>query len=295
MPLAMAARHVLKLRLEGVCERLKTARDQWENDPEHVHQLRVSTRRAGAALKIFSSLLPDNGRRKLRNHLRRLRRAAGQARDWDVFLINLSARRIPAPQRQGRDFLLGFAQGQRFAAQEHLLETTHEADIKLARLQDGALAPLLETSDQAGSLADLARTTLGELLGDFVNAAAQDLLPYEHLHRVRILGKRLRYSMEVFACCFPPPFRGRIYSAVEAMQEILGRANDSFVAVRHLEVLVPRLQNTQPREWKRWQPGIEGLLQFQNRRLIQQRKLFVQWWDKWHGSGTEAMLRRMLT
>ncbi len=295
MPVAGAARQVLKLRLETVGERLKTARDQWDSDAEHVHQLRVSTRRAAAALKIFSNQLPDKCHKRLRRLLRRLRRAAGQARDWDVFLIHLMSRRSPAAQRQGLDFLLGFAQGQRHAIQEILLEATCNADVELARLQDLALAHLLGAAEQAGTLADLARPTFGELLSDFVTAAAEDLQPYEHLHRVRILGKRLRYSMEIFACCFPDTFRGWIYSAVEEMQEILGGANDSVVAVRRLEDLVPRLQKTEPKDWKRWRPGIEALLQHHQRRLVQQRKLFEKWWHKWHASGAEAMLRRMLT
>jgi CHAD domain-containing protein len=49
-------------------------------------------------------------------------------------------------------------------------------------------------------------------------------------HRVRILGKRLRYAMEIFADCFPPEFNEQYYPTVEEMQEILGRANDSHVA-----------------------------------------------------------------
>ena len=46
----------------------------------------------------------------------------------------------------------------------------------------------------------------------------------------RIGAARLRYAMEVFADCFPPPFREVLYPMVEEMQEILGRANDSQVA-----------------------------------------------------------------
>ena len=49
---------------------------------------------------------------------------------------------------------------------------------------------------------------------------------------MRILGKRLRYAMEMFADCFGPAFREELYPAVEQMQEILGRANEqSDVAV----------------------------------------------------------------
>ena len=36
--------------------------------------------------------------------------------------------------------------------------------------------------------------------------------------------------MEVFADCFAPAFRAELYPAVEEIQEILGNANDSYVA-----------------------------------------------------------------
>ena len=83
-------------------------------------------------------------------------------------------------------------------------------------------------------------------------AASVDPEGYEDLHQIRILGKRLRYAMEVFADCFAPAFREELYPAVESMQEILGNANDSHVACTRLEALSSRLQALARRlEWKR--------------------------------------------
>jgi hypothetical protein len=53
MPVADAARRVLSERFEVVCRNLPLAMHQPDRDPEHVHRLRVGTRRAGAALRIF--------------------------------------------------------------------------------------------------------------------------------------------------------------------------------------------------------------------------------------------------
>src|SRR5215831_7032142 len=85
-PLVDAARRVLSIRLEVVRDWLGLALREPDKDPEHVHQLRVGTRRAGAALEIFAPCLPEKVYDAARRHLRRLRRAAGAARDWDVFL-----------------------------------------------------------------------------------------------------------------------------------------------------------------------------------------------------------------
>src|SRR5712692_8244692 len=84
-PLVDAARRVLTIRLEVVRDYLGLALREADKDPEYVHQLRVGTRRAGAAVEIFSLCLPDRVYTKARKQLRRIRRAAGAARDWDVF------------------------------------------------------------------------------------------------------------------------------------------------------------------------------------------------------------------
>src|SRR5437764_1326950 len=89
MPPAEAARHVLLARLQVVADYLPRALDEADRDPENVHQLRVGTRRAAAALRIFRQSLPAKAFKRARKRLRRLRRAAGAVRDWDVFLQDL--------------------------------------------------------------------------------------------------------------------------------------------------------------------------------------------------------------
>src|SRR5205085_11051528 len=89
-PLAEAAEHVLSVRLRAVGEALPKASQEADKDPEYVHQLRVATRRADAALNIFEACLPKKVQKAARKRLKRMRQAAGAARDWDVFLIALT-------------------------------------------------------------------------------------------------------------------------------------------------------------------------------------------------------------
>ena len=122
-------------------------------------------------------------------------------------------------------------------------------------------------------------------------AQSDNLDDYEHLHQVRILGKRLRYAMEVFADCFALAFREKLYPMVEQMQEVLGNANDSYVAGRRLEALSAWLQALVPGQWKRLRPGLEGLRRYHRARLPQQRQHFQDWWERWHRlGGTRASL-----
>lgn len=290
-PVAEAARRVLLLRLGAVCEQLPLAVKEADRDPEHVHQLRVATRRAGAALDIFAPCLPEKAYRRTRKFLKRLRRAAGAARDWDVFLEDLGARlrRARAPLRPGLDFLLGYGSGQRAAAQAELERTGLPALAGAeGRLAETLAAVRPPESVPVAVLQDLARLMLRGLLAELEAAAGQDLGRYEHLHRVRILGKRLRYAMELFGGCFPGRFRTEYYPAVEQMQEMLGRANDSFVAAGRLEALQARLTAERPKDWRRFRAGIESLLQFHRRRLPQERGRFLRWWRNWRRSGLGA-------
>jgi len=80
---------------------------------------------------------------------------------------------------------------------------------------------------------------------------------------------------------------------VEEMQEILGRANDSHVAGQRLMALREHLARVRPAEWKRFKLGIEGLLRYHQRRLPQQRRQFLKWWDRWE-KGAEPALTSLL-
>ncbi len=97
-------------------------------DPEDIHQLRVYSRRAGAALRAFSAHCPSRDRRPLAHALRDLRGVAGQARDCDVFIDNLRGwRETAGPEAlPAVAFLIGFAQGERTAAQLALQQTFEE-------------------------------------------------------------------------------------------------------------------------------------------------------------------------
>jgi CHAD domain-containing protein len=295
MHLKPAARHTLAVRLEVVRDCLPRAVHEADQDPENVHQLRVGTRRADAALRIFRDCLPGRVYRSARARLRGVRRAAGAARDWDVFLLDLRARSKESDKKDlpGLDFLAGYALGQRSAAQAQLQAVESQPETFVEFIV-ATLEELREPAEESKSeLIDLARSLLGELLGKLHEAATGDLKDYDHLHRVRIAGKRLRYALEVFADCFAPALRERLYPMVEEMQEILGRANDSHVAVGRLLAVRNRLRDW-GEMWDRLKPGVESLLRFHQRRVPQERRRFLKWWEQWCGAGVAEVLTEPL-
>ncbi len=296
-PVADAARRVLTVRLEAVRDRLPPALHEADDDPEHVHQLRVATRRARAALDIFADCLPPKAYKRAKKELRGLRRAAGEARDWDVFLQTLGERqRKPAArQRPGLDFLTGYALSRRVAAQDQLV-AVGEDEFALDRLLAETIAAVHKPHDDSAGrvLIDLARPQFGGLLKELDAAAGRDLHDYAHLHRVRIIGKRLRYAMEVFADCFEAAFKDELYPAVEEMQQILGNANDSHVAGGRLADLRDRTKALLREQARRALPGIEALLRYHEERLPKERGHFEAWWARWQRTGGEAAFAALL-
>ena len=296
MPVMAAAKLALALRLGVVRDRLPAAVFHADDDVENVHQLRVGTRRAAAALRIFADCLPARVAEKTRKALRALRRSAGAARDWDVFLEHLNARynRADAGQRNGLIFLLGFAFAQRELAQKLLHEAYDAKAERFAECIDDIAEHLEPSSNSNMTLSDLAGTMLADLLRELDTAARADLQSYEALHRVRILGKQLRYAMEIFESCYGPELRQHYYPAIADMQDILGLANDSYTACERLNSLRTRLMNAQPKQWPRYQKGIELLLSFHERRLPQQRRKFEKWWHAWLKSGAEKAFTELI-
>jgi CHAD domain-containing protein len=298
-PPAQAARRVLEVRLEHVRHSLSQATEEPEKDPEYVHQLRVGTRRARAALDTFRHWLRRRVYRSARKRLRAIRRAAGEARDWDVFLITLAERRREREQdakiAPGLHFLAGYAHSRRQLAQVRLNQLGNTVAQSFGELVSETVAGVRASkADDQRTLADLARPILQELLVGLETAAACDVSDYQQLHRVRIAGKRLRYGMEIFGQCFPSFFKRTLYPSIEEMQGILGRANDSHVAAGFLGALCQAMRSQSRADWQVLGPGINALRRFHDRRLPRERRNFMRWWQKWQKLDRSASFRALL-
>jgi CHAD domain-containing protein len=278
-PVADAARSVLHARLKVIDDYLPLAVNKAHEDIEYVHQLRVATRRAGAALKMFDDCLPGKRGKAARKQLRRLRQAASEAREWDVFLEMLDrwSKSRPAADKPGVIMLAGYATARRADAQRHLAEAARHG-LDTSELVAAIEAPRPEAPRRLG---ELSIPLIDGLIDDFDRSVAEDTGDYDHLHRIRIRGKRLRYAMEVVAVCFAPAFRNDMYPTVEEMQETLGDANDSHVTVGRLTDIRQQLKEGSTARFRQCRPGLDRLLQNHRRQLPSARKKFRAWLKKW--------------
>jgi CHAD domain-containing protein len=225
MKIAKAGKIILASRSEVVRHWLPLVAHA-EKDIEFVHQLRVSTRRAGAGLLLFENHFKEKDFRFAKKLLRSIRQAAGEARDWDVFQESLF-HNLALEDSIGQSirlFLFGLATSRRMAAQNSLVETARTLRQELDWLCEHIESFVHEVDSEKNLVfADLAYSQLQDLIHALRQASHPVPERYEALHQVRILGKRLRYAMELFVSCFAPPFKEILYPLIEEMQEILGQ------------------------------------------------------------------------
>lgn len=293
-----AAGRVLSARLGVVRDYLPLAVNNSDEDPEYVHQLRVGARRARAALDIFALCLPPKAYKTAKKELRTVRQAAGEARDWDVFLLDLlnwKEQNTNQRQQPAMDYLLGYGLGQRSQAQAHLTAVGENQPFAFDRfIAETIVAVRKPDASEIRTLKDLSRPRLARVLSELEQALSEDLTDYEHLHQVRIIGKQLRYTMEIFISCFEEEFRTSFYPAIEEMQEILGAANDSFVAGGRLQALREKTQAVLPKQWTRIRAGIETMIRYHEKRLTQQQQAFQEWLARWQEVGGDSLLSQWM-
>ena len=85
-PVTVAARVLLSQNLKRTWRRLRLAANASQKDIEHVHRLRISTRRSLAALEVFREFLPARRTEQVARQLNQLRQIAANARDYDVMI-----------------------------------------------------------------------------------------------------------------------------------------------------------------------------------------------------------------
>ena len=120
-PVTEVVCQAVKQRLEVVLHYLPLAAKKSQQDIAYVHQLRVSTRRAQSVLRLFADSLPRRRRSWWYRQLKRVRNAAGKARDLDVLIQRLEQRLAEGANGPLKGLVEGLKH-QREEAQEPLQE-----------------------------------------------------------------------------------------------------------------------------------------------------------------------------
>jgi CHAD domain-containing protein len=217
-------------RLDSLRETLAA----FDQTPDSLHDLRVAVRRLQQCLRLFAEPAP-----KLRRHLRRIMDLSNTIRNCDVTLDLLASANVLNAQLEKQ------IAGQRETAMQEL-----SAYLDRNPLTEHLSLPRRTTFKRR----DLQRmVTEWFKAGDAAVTGGRS-----KLHRFRLLGKRLRYTLELFTGIYAVEMPIR---QLRAVQDRLGAIQDCASALpliaAHPDAIaaVTRLQSTRKRTfrtyWKR--------------------------------------------
>lgn len=230
------------------------------DDIEYVHDMRVATRRARAAARLYAGFF-DPGSKRVRRFLKTLRttgRLLGAVRDMDVAHDNLKRRHAQAGGENGQngstgkagglEALMGRWQAERDTAHIALLRWLDGADYRrfVVDFRDFCASPGLDArrwkakAGVAPAPHQVRHVLPSMILSRYETIRAFEVLfegsepvPTETIHALRIECKYLRYHLEFNVALLGD--EGRILiEDLKVLQEDLGRLNDASVASRML-------------------------------------------------------------
>lgn len=307
VPVSDVARAALEQRLRSVAQWLPRAADLSRGQIEDVHQLRVASRRAAAALETFAHLLPRRRVRWMRRQLKRVRRAAGEARDLDVLLDRLQREQAAvadsaaeghpaADDPAGKQQVISRIAAERRQAQRPIERSERRLPPRRWQKRIRALVrrvrfrpqrhprPAARERHQEPTYRAAARTALQPLCERLFAIPLDRSTELAQWHRMRIEAKRLRYAMELFAGAFDERFRNLCYPIVEELQERLGNVNDQAAAAARFAAWQVETESGAERE-----ALIDMHLDTQAA-VIEMQEAFLHWWT----ASQRDLLRRGL-
>lgn len=280
-PFHIAASVVLRRRLSAVAEsvaKLRDSRDVQSVEPDDIHQVRVSVRRASAAVGVFGPCISsDRQLRRMKNRLKKLRRAIGTARACDVGLALLHHDRKASDAADAEVFhrLERVLSKRRARSLDRVREALERfSPSRLLRWGKRLTRSVVEVlgSDDATcvvTLGDAARSSLSGLVNEIRTLGAGDLDHASGLHELRLAAKRLRYATEVFGPCFEADRLDEAAKLLVRVQDRLGAANDLSELIALIDDRMSR--DDSPQEFASVRALYAG-------RFEACRAEFVPWW-----------------
>ena len=264
---AFLRRQLAHLLVHDVGARLRS-------DPEHVHQLRVTTRRLRAVLRAArGTMVGADWVEHLRTELAAGGTSLGGVRDLDVLIAHLREERasLAVPERLAVPRILDALEQERRMRRRALIEmlTSDRYRTLLEHLEAAASSPVV--TDASARLERIAGKQFGKLR-KAVRKAGKNPSDAE-LHRVRIKSKRARYAAELAEVACGKPAR-RFIGRMKDLQNLLGEHHDAVVAEQVLRTVIT------PDGDRRMALAVGLLLERQRERRREAREAIPKAWSK---------------
>ncbi len=300
---AGAIQQVLLARLKKMCALRERALD-WD-DPEGVHAMRVASRRLRSALADFKPYLLKGSVPLAR--LKEIARSLGAVRDEDVVLAALEDLSSKADKtiRKGIETIAEEHRQQRSQARtvlEHAIRPAAIAEFRddlRSKLRTAVRNSADEPAGQGGAnqvltFSQVGVSVIGDRLQQLSKAGDSVYRPLKakKLHELRILAKRLRYAVELFAACWGDEFK-KFAAEIARLQTSLGELHDCDVWIVNLGARLKHDGNSQSvggRE--RWRNN-EAVVWLLHHFASERTKHYCYALARWHKWETEGFLDRL--
>lgn len=271
-PEPLSTRRMLKLlrkRLEKVTTRELTKK---QSSVKQIHQLRVATRKALAALSVCKPLLPKSTTKRIEKSLKAKRKALGTIRDWDVLMTRVLG--TPADDKADLrcDLLLYLAEERKRA-----WRSARKAWGKSNSLDNRASRFSTKRSAGDKTAHQLFRDAFREPLTNIragVSPAVAEPMKMETLHELRIACKSLRYLLE---------YREEVTGAVSQSRDsssalaLLTEAQKRLGELHDLSVRPALLRSGRLAERKAVRNWLENAVNRAEGRLAEEIKRYLAW------------------
>lgn len=246
------------------------------HDPEYLHQTRVAVRRLRSAIGLFKSICPPPSDEIAR--MADLSRALGQARDWDVFVLETLPGLLESAPAAQRSLLRRRSQQARHKAREAALRLVCQPQAAADLLALHQWLNSLEVTQGKPGVIRFARKKFAKLHGGVLAASAgfAQQSP-EQRHALRIRVKHLRYALDYLAGLFGAD--RKFAAGFAALQDELGVLNDANTALRFLNLLNQdgRLDELVAQATRNLDERIQNLIGSTGRTLQKFSRLQVFW------------------
>lgn len=293
-PAGQMIQHVLKAQVKTMCGQRRKALD-W-SDPEGVHHMRVASRRLRSSIRDF-----EPHRRKSALPIAKLRAIAkrlGAVRDEDVAIAALEKIALKAHGKaaQGIELLIEERRQQREEARTALKKAISSSAIKSLRDEFERKLESVASARRKPSAPVSSDPTFGRIAGPVINARLKDLqkvgpdiyMPFQakKLHELRILAKRLRYSIELFSACGPDEMTA-LAKEIAQLQTSLGELHDCDVWIEDLGTRLKKIheQDASDREVMVRRTGYTWLLKHFAKVRNNHYQDSLSRWQQWEADG----------
>ncbi|NND98498.1 MAG: CHAD domain-containing protein [Pirellulaceae bacterium] len=257
-------------QLQAVAQSLDEIVSHTAATVRQIHRLRISTRRATATLNLYQDWLPAKERLWMRSSLRRIRRAAGEARDMDVLLKRYARKN----RRRQRKVFAADCKRERRRAVRRLSRVGKQIvrTGKYTRRQNKLVSAFRTSLITALQIRTGRRENWQETVQNFLRRSHEPTDSLKSLHRLRVKAKGVRYVLELVDIADIQPQRKDALEVLGEIQKQLGTVNDHEVARRFFKLCRKRTSDAKDRK------TLKGLIQRERRKRDDAIADFRKWW-----------------